>query len=224
MIRGRLLPGLLVLVGVLLAACGAPPTTPTSPVATATEAPPRAELVVGCISIQAAECRFVAEQVVSSVPAGRGGPFAVEIILGGCEQQGAPCPPSLAVREGRAVVEYLDGGEPIELSLVGPPQAPRMVVQDGFYSDVVRPTSPRVGGPGPFPFELGHCGLSHVVDFDGSFWIPIGQVDGEAPGWINSEQGQIRLVGPDRVQYQGANGFAVNLARFPGPKRFWLCD
>lgn len=186
--------------------------------------PPRAELVVGCISIQAAECRFVAEQVVTSIPAARGAPFAVEITLFGCEQPEAPCPPSLAVRPGRAVVEYLDGEEPIELTLTGPPQAPKMVVADGFYGGLTFPTSQRVAGVGPFPFELGHCGLAHVVDFDGSFWIPVGQVDGEAPGWINSEQGQIRFIAPNLAQYQGTNGFAAQLVRFPGPKHFWLCD
>ena len=206
------------------AACSQAQPSGSANASAATGEPPRAELIIGCITIQAAECRFVAEQIVAAIPAGRGAPFAVEISLSGCELRAAPCPHSLTVRPGRAVVEYLDGGEPIELSLAGPPEAPRIAVREGFYSGLVQPTSQRAGGPGPFPFELGHCGLSHVVDFDGSFWIPVGQVDGEAPGWINSERGQLRFLGPNLVQYQGTNGFAVQLARFPGPKHLWLCD
>ena len=63
-----------------------------------------------------------------------------------------------------------------------------------------------------------------VVDFDGSFWVPVGQVDGEAPGIINSESGQMRLLGPNLAEYSGTKGFSMNLARWPGPKRFFLCD
>ena len=166
----------------------------------------------------------MAEQIGAVLPAGRGPAFSIEIQLFGCPNDG-PCPPTLAARDGRAVIEYPGVGEPLVVSLNGPPQNPRIAVQAGMtWSGVVQPTSAQVPGPGPFPFELGHCGLSHVVDFDGSFWVPVGPVDGDAPGMFNAESGQMRLLGPELALYEGPTGFDVNLARFPGPKRFFLCD
>ena len=216
-IRRGTAPGFLA--AVLLAACQSGPTANPS------EQPPRpAGPVVGCMSIEAAECQFVAEHVVAALPAERGPAFAIEITLFPCEGDVA-CPRTLGIRDGRAIVEYADGGEPITFSLQGPPQTPRIAPQAGTaWSGLVQPTSARVNGVGPFPFDLGHCGLSHVIDFDGAFWVPVGQVDGEAPGIINAESGQMRLVGANRAVYQGTTGFSAQLARFPGPKRFFLCD
>jgi hypothetical protein len=34
----------------------------------------------------------------------------------------------------------------------------------------------------------------------------------------------MRLLGPDLALYEGPTGFSANLARFPGPKHFFLCD
>ena len=81
-----------------------------------------------------------------------------------------------------------------------------------------------MAGAGPFPFDVGHCGITHVIDFDGSFWVPIGQVDGDHPTIINAERGSMRLLGPNLAEFRGDSGFTVQLARFPGPKHFWGCD
>jgi hypothetical protein len=202
----------------MLSACGSTSTAPPA----GTGAPPPG-IVMGCASIEAAECRFVAELIEARLPAGRGRPFAIEVTLFGCENA-AVCPPTLAVRSGRAIVEYADGGEPIEVSLNGPPQQPRIAIAaNTAWSGLIQPRSQRAGGTGPIAFEVGHCGLSHVVDFDGSFWVPVGQLDGDASVVINSESGHMALVGPNLAVYQGANGFSAQLARFPGPKHFWLC-
>jgi len=228
---GRLAP-LVILAGLAsaFAACGAPAP---SGAAVANPSPvggsqsievPRAELVVGCVSIEAPECRFVAERVVAFVPAARGPVFAVESTLYPCANVAAPCPRTLGARIGKAVVEFFDQGEPIELSLKGPPQAPEMALLDAFYLGLSNPASARVAGPGPWPFDIGHCGISHVIDFDGSFWVPVGQVDGESPTIVNSESGTMRLVGPNLAEFRGQSGFTVQLARFPGPKHFWGCD
>jgi hypothetical protein len=32
------------------------------------------------------------------------------------------------------------------------------------------------------------------------------------------------LLGPNLAQYSGPTGFIAQLARFPGPKHFFLCD
>jgi hypothetical protein len=191
---------------------------------TGTPEAPRQELVLGCISIEDAECRFLATQIVAGLPAERGPAFAVEIQLYQCENPNAPCPKSLSARVGKAVVEFLDGGEPIDLSLQGPPLLPEITPQDAFYLGLSHPSSARVVGGGPFPFEVGHCGIGHVIDFDGSYWIPMGQVDGDSPTMFNAESGQMRLLGPSLAEFRGDSGFTVQLARFPGPKHFWGCD
>lgn len=205
-----------VLVALVLTACGQQPSPDP------TEAG-LAPLVIGCASIEAAECAFVVEQITARLPANRGQPFAIEVTLYGCENPVA-CPRTLAVRAGMAMVEYADGGEPIQLALNGPPQQPHIEVAANMaWSGLIQPSSERVAGAGPFHFEVGHCGLSHVVDFDGSFWLPIGQIDGDASGMIGSGAGMMSLLGPNVVVYQDADGFSAQLARFPGPKRFWLC-
>jgi hypothetical protein len=123
----------------------------------------------------------------------------------------------------RTCVEYADRAEPIEVTVAGPPQAPRFGDAPTAWSGLIDASSPRVAGQGPFPFELGHCGLAWQVDFDVSFWIPVGQVDGDASGVINAERGQMVLLGPNLAQYRGETGFTAQLARLPGPKHVWLC-
>ena len=61
-----------------------------------------------------------------------------------------------------------------------------------------------------------------MIDFDGSLWVPVGQVDGDSPAAINQESGQIKLLGANRAEYRGPS-LIVTLARYPGPKFFWLC-
>jgi hypothetical protein len=199
------------------AACGA----------NASQPPPAASngagLIVGCSNIAAAECEFVAQLLVAAVPPARRPVLSVEIGLFSCPDGGRSCPLSLAARSGDAVVDLGDGLEPLRFTLAGPAANPHVAPLHGIWSGLLAPKSPRVSGVGPFPFELGHCGISHVVDFDGSFWIPVGQVDGDAPEAINAGSGHIRIVGSDRAQYLGP-GLLVTLARFPGPKHFWLCD
>ncbi len=116
----------------------------------------------------------------------------------------------------------MDGGEPLRITLTGPNDPP---IPDGGSSWLgpYEPSSPRVLGPGPFPFEVGHCGLFWQVDFDGSFWVPFGPFAGEAPAVLGSESGQIRLLGPNLAEYAGADGFIANLVRFPGPKHTFGC-
>ena len=244
--RGVVRPLLLVAMAVALAACGttssspgpttapgssAPPTTPSSSgitpaasqAATPEAAPPRA-LVLGCLSVSDAECRFLAQAILPTLPAERGAPFSIQIQLYKCENSDIPCPQTLDVRQGKAVVEFEDGEKPIDLSLSGPSLAPTIAPIETFYLGLSEPSSTRVVGGGPFPYEIGHCGLTHVVDFDGSYWVPIGQVDGDHPTVSNAESGSMLLLNPNLAEFHGDSGFMVQLARFPGPKHFWGCD
>ena len=204
---------------VSVAASACTPQASPSPAVEAAPAGP----VLGCLSIEQAECEFVAHQALAVLPAARGVPFAIMLNLGGCQIEG-PCQRSLEVRQGTITAEYVDGGEPTLLSVAGPPQAPRFGESEMTWSGLITPSSPRVGGVDPVPFTLGHCGLIWQVDFDGSFWLPFGQVDGDASEAINTDTGEMRLLGPNLAEYRNAAGFSAQLARFPGPKHVWLCD
>jgi hypothetical protein len=51
-------------------------------------------------------------------------------------------------------------------------------------------------------FQVGHCGLESVVDFDGSFWEVTGWDTAERPqSLVSAEFGSIELVGPDEVEF-----------------------
>jgi hypothetical protein len=176
--------------------------------------------VLGCISIEADECQSLAALVVEQLPDERGMPFAIVIQLYGC---GAPCAKTLDAREGAVTVEYVDGGEPIDATVHGPADAPVFGEIETAWSGLIEPTSARVDGAGPFPYELGHCGLLWQVDFDGSFWLPVGHVDGDAADLVNAGTGEMALLGPNRAQFEADSGFTVQLARFPGAKHVFLC-
>ena len=202
----------------VLAGCG---PTVTSPGPTAAEVAGAA--VVACVNIELAECRFVAERIAATLPEGRRAPFSIQIRLAGCVNDG-PCARSLAARAGTAVIEYANGGQAIDLDVQGPPREPRIEPIENPRTDPIQPSSPRVNGPGPFEFEVGHCGLSHMVDFDGSFWVLSGEINDLAQAYFNAERGIIGLVDRNTAEYRGTDNAPIRLARFPGAKRFFLCD
>jgi hypothetical protein len=215
---GRVLRGLLL--AAVLAGCTIVDPSPSTSVA-----PPQVnEPLVGCVAIEAPECQFVARRIVAALPEGRRMPFSVLISLNRCPND-VPCPFSLGARNGRALVEYVNGFEPIQVSLAGPPAEPQIAVDEGLaWSGPMFPSSQRGDKRGPILFEVGHCGLTHVVDFDGSFWVIVGQVGESVPALINQEQGTITLTGPNTAIYRGTEDAEVSLARFPGAKQFFLCD
>lgn len=212
---GRRSAGLLLAI-VAVAACSVAPT------AAPTDAP-APERILGCASITADECRFVAEAVLAKIPAGRGPVVSLQVTLYGCPA--APnCARSLIAREGEVVVDFRDAGDPIMFSLAGPPASPRIVeAAEIGWSGLLLPQSRPAGGSGPFPFEVGHCGLWHSVDFDASWWVPVGEVDGDINAMINGEAGRIRLLTATTAEYLGPDGARVTLARFPGAKHLRLC-
>ena len=207
---------------------GQPSDPPVSAVPTASAAesddagpgPAGEGFVLGCISIEAAECQSVADLVVERLPEERGIPFSIVINLYGC---GSPCAKTLDEREGAVTVEYADGGEPIDVAVHGPAEAPVFGEIETAWSGLIEPASAVVDGPGPFAHELGHCGLLWQVDFDGSFWLPVGQVDGDAADLVNAGSGQMVLLELNLARFEADTGFTVELARFPGPKHVFLC-
>lgn len=76
------------------------------------------------------------------------------------------------------------------------------------YPEATRPgdaieakSTPAVRGKA-YCFELGHCGLQDIVDFDGSFWEVAGWDSPESPSsLVNGSAGAIRLVGADDAEF-----------------------
>ena len=228
----RIGPLLAVAMGALLAAAftaceAAPPSAAPTPTATSVAVkPPGPPQALACIDVNAVECNQVSRLLQGMLPGERGDPFAVQVWLMPClANVDAPCPKSLAARQGPATVEYADEGPPLVYHVAGQPLDPSVDLQVvGPWSDPIQPGSPQADGPGPYDFEVGHCGILHVVDFDGSFWVLVGQVDGEEPALLNADTGSIQLLTQERARYVSSNGATFELARFPGARRFQLCD
>jgi hypothetical protein len=71
-----------------------------------------------------------------------------------------------------------------------------------------------------YRFEVGHCGLNHVTDFDGSFWEPIlaHPLGADEPSaLINTDRGTIRVISPRQAIYTSSSGEKVGLRRIEGP-------
>jgi hypothetical protein len=208
-----------ILISLVAFACSPGPTK-----APATAEPPAVQqpvgLVLGCAGVAEAECQHAAARLQADLPQGRRQPFDIQISLGECPNED-PCPRTIAARGAIAYAEYAGGFETLTYSLGGEPD--NLGPLDFAFTEPIAPSSARVAGGLTFPFDLGHCGLSHMVDFDGSFWVAFGQIDGDAFGLINSESGQMRLLGSNVAQYTGPTGFIAQLVRFPGHKRFFYC-
>ena len=222
---------LLAAIGLAVAALACGPIVPpsTAPAGLETDVvnlpPPGAVRAVACIDIDPPECTAVTRAVLARLPAEQGDPFSIQIRLLRCASGAEACPRSLAVRSGVAIVEYPDGAEPVAMRLEGPPAGPVITEKlDDVWTDAIQPGSPQVDAAGPFEFEVGHCGLLHVIDFDASFWVLVGDIEGEHQALTNSELGAIRLVNQETARYTGTGNEQFELARFPGAKRFQLCD
>jgi hypothetical protein len=208
----RFLPAVL-FVCLLPAGCGSTSEpTPAEP-----DSPP----IIGCAGIAEGACHAIAEHVSSALPAGRGQPVSIQVLVSDCD--GPACAPGVV--SGQATAEWVDGGAPVQVRFTGAPADAELdLVDDARWSGVVQPTSKRIAPGAVVPFTLGHCGLLHIVDFDGSFWVPIGELDFDLPENINAAAGQMQLVAPNRAQFASGGKLVATLARFPGPKHFWLCD
>lgn len=78
-----------------------------------------------------------------------------------------------------------------------------------------------------------HCGLDWpvAVDFDGSFWDPIGPgpaSDGNGnppPGYSNPiDHGTMTLLSPTMAEYRGDGGAVMRFSRHPGDRTAYLCS
>jgi hypothetical protein len=70
-------------------------------------------------------------------------------------------------------------------------------------------------------FEMGHCGLTSPIDFDGSLWAPEGDPLALP---FDMTSGTIVLVEPDRARFVSEGGLEVFLRRLEGAAAYPLCD
>ena len=106
-------------------------------------------------------------------------------------------------------------------------------IRDDYRSEFVSdergyrfwPRSGRVERGVLYRFEVPHCGLDWLVDFDGSFWEPVyATPDREPDSAINGDIGTITLIEPDRATYMSSTEEQVGLLRVAGPIVRQLCD
>lgn len=68
-----------------------------------------------------------------------------------------------------------------------------------------------------------HCGIGHSLDFDGSFWRPLGADDAELDDPF--EQGVITLVSENEAEFESSStGATVLLERLHGPQVISPCE
>jgi hypothetical protein len=201
-----------------IAACG--PTPNPSP--EASTVPPAAELALACWTVSDEECRAIFQAALARQPVGRPPAVAARVMAYGCES--GPCAPGVLARgQGQVLIEYAGGAGLVswELTLGGGGGLAFSPATE-TAGIAAQPQSRRAAAP-VSDLSLDHCGLYSPIDFDGSFWNPLGPVDGDAPEAINAAPGTIRLVGPQEAQFRAPSGFTVRLRRHPGAKAFQGC-
>jgi hypothetical protein len=95
--------------------------------------------------------------------------------------------------------------------------------QDAF-GVLLGPSSQPSLAAGARPFSLGHCGLWSGIDVGGSWWDPVGPVDGDHPDAINAAEGSLTILDPDDAAFSSKAGFTVQLMRRDGEKYLPLCQ
>ncbi len=69
-----------------------------------------------------------------------------------------------------------------------------------------------------------HCGLWSGIDAGGSWWDPVGPVDGDHPDAINAADGTLTVLDPDHATFTSRGGLTVQLQRHEGAKYLPLCQ
>jgi hypothetical protein len=216
---------------IVVVGCGgsAVSTAPASPSsgasASVSPAPAAVDLSAvptACIGLGPADCRRVVAETAPLLPPGT----AVRYIQVGhfaCAA-GADCPPTLAARpEGDITLEAGDGALAYHVRLTGGDGRLAIDRQDAFGISLPPSSTPPVP-LGPQAYTLGHCGLGSGIDLGGSWWDPVGQVDGDHADAINAAEGTINVLSPDHATFSSRGGLTVQLQRRQGNKYLPLCD
>jgi hypothetical protein len=172
---------------------------------------------VGCFSVQLEACRTLAAAALAWLPAG--GPPASYVQVDGIDCDTGQCQGLASVRlelvgaEPRVVSVKLVAGRAVDVTRL-----------DVFNSTrPVEASSPRLAA-NVVPFELGHCGIWSGIDVDGSFWDPVGAVNGAHSDLINSARATFVLTSSVTATLRTEGGLMLQLVRHDGPKYLPACD
>ena len=243
--RARVLPivGLLAIVLIAAAGCASSPSLPPPTVRRAAVTPPAATpqpatptpapsegasldgVPIACYGLGPDDCRRVAEQAASALPAATRNAPIVYLQVGpfGCPG-GERCPTTLAARpEGDVTFEFA-GGPAAGFHVKAPAGGALEIEPQEIFGIVLEPTTPTAAMTGAQPFTLGHCGLWSGIDLGGSWWDPVGPIDWNHPDTINSAEGTIAFNDPDHATFTSKGGLTVQLERRDGGKHFPFCD
>ncbi len=223
----------LIAVALLAAACAgsapppsasAPPTAPSSAPAESA-APSGTDLTTtptACVGLGADDCRRVVAQLSTIVPDGSAVTYVQVGPFGCAAEQG--CAPTLAERpQGDVTLEAGAGALSYHVTVTGDGAQLTIERQDAF-GVLLGPTSQPPVTAGARPFSLGHCGLWSGIDVGGSWWDPVGPVDGDHPDAINAAEGSLTVLDPDHATFTSRGGLTVQLQRHQGDKYLPLCQ
>jgi hypothetical protein len=174
-----------------------------------------------CISIGADDCRRVVAEVSGQLPSSTA-PTYVQVGPFFCEDP-AGCAPSLADRsEGDVTIEPGAGALSWHVRAAAGGGPLTFTQQDAMGVRVVPESAPPVTA-GVRPFTLGHCGIWSGIDVGGSWWDPVGPVDGDHSDSANEVDGTLAILDPDRATFTSKNGFTIQLVRRDGQKFLPFC-
>jgi hypothetical protein len=130
----------------------------------------------------------------------------------------------LTNRDERSIAPTVDWSVPRRLP---PPVRPDF--RSEFVSDDEGfrffPRSARVQQNMAYAFDTGHCGLSFLTDFDGSFWHPVDPDRAESFDLLhNQDVGAIALVARNRAIYRSSAEIEIRLERIDGPVITHPCE
>jgi hypothetical protein len=173
-----------------------------------------------CINLGMDDCRRVTAEVAAQIPAGTAAVY-VQVGPFGCADGGG-CARSLVARpQGDVTIEAAGGTLAYHVTAAADGLL-TIARQDSFLMDVDPQSQPPVT-PGVRPYTLGHCGVWSGIDAGGSWWDPIGLIDGDHADAINSADGTLAILDLDRATFTSDRGFTVQLVRRDGPKGFPGC-
>jgi hypothetical protein len=196
---------------IVVAACGVKVRESVEPVQ-----PP-----TGCLGLDARGCAFVADAVEATI----GGDLreVTYIQIGPFFCGGNTCPPGLAARpSGHITIEFA-ARAPKVLSAEVASGVVNLAPRGDPFLIAVTPESARLSGL-VAPYQLQHCGIFSGIDVDGSFWDPVGVIDGDHSDAINSADGIFTLTSPRTATLRTRGGLSLDLIRHEGVKHLPGCQ
>jgi hypothetical protein len=167
------------------------------------------------------DCRRVVAQVATIVPAGSAVTY-IQVGPFGCAA-GEGCAPSLAERQqGDVTLEAGVGALSYHVTVSS--GAELTIERQDAFGVLLGPESQPPVTAGARPFSLGHCGLWSGIDSGGSWWDPVGPVDGDHPDAINAADGTLTIQDPDHATFTSKGGLTVALVGHEGAKYLPLCQ